>query len=275
MLAKAEKHGNMRRNTPAILFLRIILSISSIACGITFGYPVSMKKFCIPAFILAALALAGCSVTETMNLTSSPSGVQSYISVEQYFVDVLSEMSAFLPQSDETIIDSAISNFAYQLENTDDASNTIFIKTGDNEYTGFFSFNSFQTLAEELGGSEQSIIAQTSNSLTFYCDIDNYHELENIVPFLADSNVAVYLADYNVGYSEDDYKEMLVFLIGEEAPASLDRSAITLDVTLPGAITSLSGDGVTQTGENTFTYTFRLIDFLLLSSPLSFSVEWV
>ena len=47
---------------------------------------------------------------------------------------------------------------------------------------------------------------------------------------------------------------------------------IEINITVPGSITSISG--AVQTGDNTLTFSFPLIDFLLLAEPLAFSVQW-
>lgn len=195
------------------------------------------------------------------------------ISVQQYFIDVLTDFSEFLPSGSGNIMDEAISTFASQLASSNEAEAVRFIKTGENSYSGYFEFGNFAALADALaGGSTQSIIKQSANSLSFYVDINNYDELENIVPFLADPNIEVFLAKYNEGYSEQDYLDMIVFSLGEEAPQSLSTSLITINGSVPGTITSVSG--ALKTGPSTFSYSFRLIDFLLLSEPLSFTINW-
>ena len=223
--------------------------------------------------ISVCILLSGCTVTETLTLNNDESASVTDISVEQFFIDVLTDFQEFMPSGDENIMDSAISAFAGQIDGTSNAADTLFVKNGSNSYVGTFSFDNIADLADELGGIEQSIIDQTDNSLTFHCDIGNYTELEAVVPFLADPNVSVYLANYNIGYSEQDYYDMMVFAIGEEAPDAISSSMITFNITVPGRITSI--EGAVQTGENTLQYSFPLIDFLLLSSPLSFSVQWV
>lgn len=221
---------------------------------------------------MALFALSGCAVTENMTLDGSSSVSFTDISVQPFFIDVLEDYSQFMPSGSENIMDSAINTFARQIDATEEGSNVVFIKDGENSYTGTFTFSDIQTLAEELGGGSQSIITQTSNSLTFNCSIDNYRELERIVPFLADPNISVYLAEYNIGYSEQDYMDMITFAIGEEAPDALRNSMIEIHVTVPGTITSITG--ATQTGDGSLVFSFPLIDFLLLAEPLSFSVSW-
>lgn len=230
-----------------------------------------MKKLVFLS-ILMSILLASCTVTEQMDIKKSASQSATEIHVQDFFISVLEDYSQFMPENDQSIMDSAVTTFAGQIEDTDDGRDTLFIKTGDNSYTGTFTFDNITHLAEELGGQEQSIVIQDDNSLTFFCSIDNYTQLESIVPFLADPNIAVYLAQYNIGYSEDDYMEMITFALGAEAPDALRSSMITFNITVPGSITSL--EGARQTGSDSFTYSFPLIDFLLLAQPLSFSVSW-
>lgn len=220
------------------------------------------------------ILLSSCTVTEVLQVSSgSESSSMTDINVQQYFVDVLTDFSEFLPSGSGNIMDEAVSSFASQLSASGEAGDVRFIKTGENSYTGVFTFDSFEDLATALaGGESQSIIRQDDHSLEFYVDIDNYSELENIVPFLADPNIEVFLAKYNEGYSEQDYMDMIVFSLGEEAPESLSTSLITINGSVPGRITSISG--AEQTGAGTFSYSFPLIDFLLLSEPLQFTVNW-
>ena len=222
--------------------------------------------------ILTVIFLSSCTVTETLRINQSASVSETDIAVQQFFIDVLEDYAEFMPESDESIMDAAVSSFAGQIEATEEGRDTLFVKTGENEYSGHFSFDDISALAEELGGQEQSIIEQTDSSLSFNCSIDNYTELERIVPFLADPNISVYLAQYNIGYSEADYMDMITFAIGEEAPEALRSSMISFVIEVPGTITHI--EGAQQTGESSLVFSFPLIDFLLLAEPLAFSVEW-
>ena len=231
-----------------------------------------MKK----AFLVLAtsLLLFGCTVTEMASVSSGTKGTSlTDIYVEDYFIDVLTDFAEFMPSSDESIMDSAISTFASQLNDAPSATSVAAVKSDGNNYSVYFDFSSFEKLAGELsGGKSNTIIKQSANSLSFYVDINNYEELEAVVPFLADPNIEVFLAKYNIGYSEEDYMDMIVFSLGEEAPESLRNSMITINIQLPGKVTSITG--AVKTSDTSVRYAFRLIDFLLLSSPLSFNVTW-
>ena len=217
--------------------------------------------------------MASCTVTENLTFDTGSAASTTDIHVQPFFIDVLEDYSEFMPSGDESIMDSAVTAFAGQVENSEQGYDTISIKTGENEYVLSFSFSDLARLADEMGGQAQTIIRQSEKSLSFECSIDNYTQLERIVPFLADPNISVFLAQYNIGYSEQDYMDMIMFAIGEEAPEALRTSRITVNGTVPGTITSITG--AEQTGSDSFTFSFPLIDFLLLAQPLAFSVQWV
>ena len=227
-------------------------------------------------FVLACSLslLFSCTVTENASISKGTRGTSmTDIHVEDYFIDVLTDFAEFLPESDESIMDNAINSFAGQLFGVEGIEGVQAVKTSNNDYTLYFGFNSFEDLATKLSGkTSQSIIKQSNGKLSFYVDIDNYTELEAVVPFLADPNIEVFLAKYNVGYSEEDYLDMIVFSLGEEAPESLQNSYITINVTLSGDVISVNG--AQKISRNTIKYSFRLIDFLLLNNPLKFDVSW-
>jgi len=226
-----------------------------------------------PTFLLVAAIATSCTVTENISFSGTGGKSEADIDTEGIFIDVLNDFSEFLPEDNGDIMDGAISSFSAQIEDTENASGTVFIKDGDHDYYGTFDFASIEGLLTELSdGREQSIIKKEDKRLSFKVDINNYSELERVVPFLKDPNIEVFLAKYNIGYSEDDYYDMVTFSLGEDAPDAIKRSVITINGTVPGTITETVG--AKKTGSNTFSYSFPLISFLLLSEPLSFTVSW-
>ena len=230
-----------------------------------------MKR--ITVALVSLLLLASCTVTEKLSVNKNGSGTSSSdIKVEQFFVDVLEDFSEFLPDSNESIMDSAMSGFAGQLQGTKSASDVAFRKNGKNNYSISFSYSSIEALIRELGGTDQTLFKETANSLSFYVDINNFEELTKIVPFLADPNFEVYGPLFNQGTSESDYLDMIYFLLGEEGPDAISNGYVSIDITVPGSITSVSG--ARRVNQNTARFSFPIIDFLLLSKPLTFTVNW-
>jgi hypothetical protein len=65
---------------------------------------------------------------------------------------------------------------------------------------------------------------------------------------------------------------MMRYILSEDGPPAIKNSLITLRFKTPSPIKSnINGTVLDAT---TFEYSFPLIDFLLLATPLTFSVTW-
>lgn len=228
-----------------------------------------MRK--IALFTLVLAILTSCSVTETLTINKNGGSSSSDIQVEQFFVDVLEDFAEFLP-SDESIMDSAMSGFSKDLDKATSTTSVSFKKTGENHYKVDFDYTSLTALINELGGSSQTLFKESSNSISFYVDINNFEELTKIVPFLADPNFEVYGPLYNKDTTEEDYLDMIYFLLGEDGPDAIRNGKVIIDIKVPGTITTLKG--ATKVNSTTARFTFPIIDFLLLSHPLTFEINW-
>ena len=102
-------------------------------------------------------------------------------------------------------------------------------------------------------------------------NMDNYEELTQIIPFLADPNFEVYGPLYNNDLTEEEYLEMVSFILGEQCPESIGKSKITIAVSAPKAIVSHNGK---LRDSRTVEFSFPLIDFLLLHEPIDFYLEY-
>ena len=232
-----------------------------------------MKKILIFVSLLLLL-FTSCQVTENIKLSDEVNTSSGEIEIYDFFIAVIDDFSEFLDSSSssESIMDSAVRDFANGLSSNENNSNVLYTIEEGNRYTLSFDFDDITEALSALGGSGFSVLKGDENSLSFYLDINNYAQLKEMIPFLSDPNFEVYGPEYNQGMSEADYLDMIFYLLGEEAPEALQTSLVTINVTLPGEI--ISAEGVTVTGANSFTYAFPLIDFLLLAEPMSFSVTW-
>jgi hypothetical protein len=231
-----------------------------------------MRK-AVPISLLLIILLSSCTVTEQISLKNSNYGtIESSIAVEDFFLTVLDDFSEFMPSGNESILDGGIREFASGIGKSRNTTAVTLDKPTDNSYLVSLECNNITALLNELSGGTQTILKTGANSLDFKINLDNYPELKAIVPFLADPNFEVFLPEYNVGYTEEDYLEMIVFLLGDEAPEKIRQSTVKVQLLLPGQVTNTVN--CRKTGTNTIEYEFRLIDFLLLAEPLSFSVSW-
>ena len=122
------------------------------------------------------------------------------------------------------------------------------------------------------GAGNQSLLRAGSTSLTFHLGIENYAELRDMVPFLSDPNFEVYGPEYCNGMTEDEYLEMIGFVLGEDGPEAIRSGRIMIRIHVPGTITEVGG-GIAE-DSSTALLTFPVIDFLLLNTPVDFSVSW-
>ncbi|MFA6689136.1 MAG: hypothetical protein ACOX6K_03700 [Sphaerochaetaceae bacterium] len=229
-----------------------------------------------------ALALSGCVVTEDLSLDATTAGSsKTDLMIMDFFSEVLEDMSEFMPESsDETITDAAVKDFAANLSNADNTTNVHVEKLPGSEnssYTVVFQFKNLEQLFRDLGGgAEQSVLTVSRSgkdtTLKLQLSMDNYDQLTKIIPFLADPNFEVWGPVYNVGETEENYLEMMRYILSEDGPPAIKNSLITLRFKTPSPIKSnINGTVLDAT---TFEYSFPLIDFLLLATPLTFSVTW-
>lgn len=225
--------------------------------------------------LLAILLLSSCTVTEQLSLqTSTYSHSLFDFTVEDFFLDVLEDFSEFTPTSQDTsLVDSAIDEFEEALSLSWTTKDVSIDRINDNAYKGEFFFMDLGRLFSDLGaGNDQSFMRIHNQTLTFNLCMDNYDQLVPVIPFLADENFEAFGPVYNQGLSEDDYLEMISFMLGEEGPPAIEQSVITLHITTPQPITSfVEGKKLSS---NQYEFSFPLIDFLLLSEPITFTVSW-
>ncbi|MDY6345070.1 MAG: hypothetical protein SPL79_12325, partial [Sphaerochaetaceae bacterium] len=146
-------------------------------------------------------------------------------------------------------------------------------KVGERSYMLFFTFHDIQGLVEALGGSSgQDILTLKDQTLSLHLSIDNYPELEKIVPILSSDDFQPFGPRFNQGISEEEYLDMLSFMLGDEAPDAVRTSSFTIKIDTPKPIASVSN----MQKESTYTasFTFPLIDVLLLQHPIDASVSW-
>lgn len=211
-----------------------------------------MKKLFI--VLLTTLLLTSCMVSEKMTLNNSLKGEsESKIEVDDFFTLLLEDFSSF-SEEDASIMDSSLVNLAYLVSDSPSSSFVTLYKENDN-YNLSFQFDNLITLLEDLNESKgNTIIKKENNTLLFNLNIDNYHELKEAIPFLQDPNFEVYGPEYSYGMSKEEYCEMIGYLLGDDAPSSLDKSSISIEI-------------------NGETFSYPLIDFLLLNNPITFKIE--
>lgn len=233
-----------------------------------------MRKVITTALILLLL-LTSCVVTESITASTGYSGSsKTDLTVDPFFLSVLEDFSSFTSGDGSSIMDDAMVGFASSVNSSSSSSSVSLLSDGEGKkYVISFDYSSLEKLLRDLNnGKSNTLFTITSSSLSFKLTIDNYGELKNVIPFLSDENFEVYGPEYSNGMTEEEYTDMITFLLGDESPEALENSSVTISITVPGTITSV--EGAVKTGSSSAVYTFPVIDFLLLNEPLSFSISW-
>lgn len=247
-----------------------------------------MKKSFFPLLIicvLTALSLTSCVVAEKLTLsdeiaiTKAVSGKSHVdLSVDDFFIGVIEDLSDWEDVgSNDPIIDVAIQDFVGNLQRSKVTSSIRFLETGYNTYMGDFAFTDFTQLIKDLsnGQEDQTIVTLSEKNGKTHVEIsinmENYDQLTKIIPFLADPNFEVYGPLYNNDLTEEEYLEMVSFILGEQCPDSIANSSIKIQVVAPKAVAEHNGK---LRNSKTVEFSFPLIDFLLLHESIDFYLEY-
>ena len=237
------------------------------------------------AGLLCVLLLSSCVVAEKLTLTGDYTQVKAVpgknhvdLSVDDFFVGIVEDLSDWENTgNNDPIIDVAIQDFVKNLEASSVTSSIRFLETGHNTYMGDFSFTDFRQLLIDLsnGQSDQSVVTMTEKNGKTHVEISinmgNYEQLTKMIPFLADPNFEVYGPLYNNDLTEEEYLEMVSFILGEQCPDSIAASSIKIQVVAPKAISDHNGK---LRNSKTVEFSFPLIDFLLLHHSIDFYLEY-
>ncbi|MGI6467056.1 MAG: hypothetical protein ACOXZZ_05655 [Sphaerochaetaceae bacterium] len=229
--------------------------------------------------VLLVITLSSCVVQQALFINQRGGGESTTnLNVDQFFVDLLDDFELLAGGSqDKSYLDNSIENFVNNLRTTDSAYYATSSKVGLNSYLIEFSFSSFEKLLDELNEKEKQSIVKIrelalDTTLNINLNIDNYPQLVKMVPFLAEPNFETFGPLYNEGISEDEYLEMVSYILGEQAPSSIESSIISLQITLPKNVKRLTNG--TKISAKVVRFDIPLIDFLLLAEPIIFQVTW-
>ena len=228
-------------------------------------------------FLFAATCLlCGCSVTQQLSIEQADGEHEatSYVTSQPFFVNVANDFDTFTdPDDPEISVDRLMEEMAESFRGGNEVDNLELEKVGERSYMLFFTFHDIQGLVEALGGSSgQDILTLKDQTLSLHLSIDNYPELEKIVPILSSDDFQPFGPRFNQGISEEEYLDMLSFMLGDEAPDAVRTSSFTIKIDTPKPITSVSN--MQKESANTASFTFPLIDVLLLQHPIDASVSW-
>ena len=235
--------------------------------------------------VSCALLLSSCVVAEKLTLSGDytvsaevPGKNHVDLSVDDFFVGIVEDLSDWQNKgNNDPILDVAIQDFVGNLEASSVTSSVRFRETGHNTYMGDFSFSNFPQLLIDLsnGQADQNVVTISEKDGKTHVEIninmENYPQLTTMIPFLADPNFEVYGPLYNNDLTEEEYLEMVSFILGEQCPDSIAASSVKIQVVAPKAIENHNGS---LRNAKTVEFSFPMIDFLLLHESIDFYLEY-
>jgi len=138
------------------------------------------------------------------------------------------------------------------------------------------TFNSIQDVfAQDQSLKNAAALAYSESggkkTIRLHLDRANYPQLARSFPLLASPAFAAFGPQANDSTTDDEYMEMVRFSIGDDAPALLKKSFVTLTLAPEGQILSQSGGEITG---GAVVFRIPLVRLLVLDTPLDYSVTF-
>ncbi len=241
------------------------------------------KKYIHISLILVSIifflfAGASCTVHEEFTIYVDDSGFSEFtVEIQQFFLEVLEDYSSFLPEEEADLSRMDAPRLEAELLKSQYVYEANVFEASETYYEGEFFFSDARYIlmkAEEDQPVDVFTYSTTGRTqqIVIYIDIDNYSQLEDLVPILKDPAFSTFGPEENRDVTEDEYYEMVSYMLGEEGPGSIETSEIRIVIHTSRPIIRQSGGRIAN--PRMAVYTIPLIDFLLLHEPLMFSVSW-
>ncbi len=236
-----------------------------------------MKKYISLLILLITIIISGCNVTQSISINSDKSGkFTSQVEIKDFFIQVVEDAATLQENKidkDKSFAKQSEEDFIKELKDKKGISNIETKVISDNSYISSFDFDNFKDLFIELAKNpKQNILKITDNSIKINISMDNYNQVEEMIPSLKDPGFETFGPRYNEGVSEEEYYEMLSYILGEESEDEIKNSKIIFNIKTPSAIKNIkNGEQLTA---DTAQFTIKLVDFLLLSNPLVYELEY-
>lgn len=232
----------------------------------------------VPALILAAALLGGCSAAHLVTLKGDGSGtVALHLEVSKLLHDYiagLAEVSGSSKARGDAIFDLAAirAGFEAQPGMTVQKVSSPDPRSLDIE-ASFASLSDLFARKEGLPGADVISLTQAGGveTLKIHLDRENYRQVAALFPMLESPVLQSLGPQVDQRVTQDDYLEMIRFSLGDDGPALVRKSWISIAIRPEGEIVSQAGGTVS---DGSVTYRIPLLRVLLLDTPLDFSLSF-
>jgi hypothetical protein len=231
------------------------------------------------AVLLMSFLCASCSMKQTIVIKSDGSGTLAmHVEVSRLLHEYIARLSEV---SDKPVLapggrffdaESIRKDFESRPGITVTRATTPSNDTMDLELA-FDSLPHVFTQDESLKNTAALAYSETGGKKTIRLHLDrgNYPQLARMFPLLASPAFAAFGPQADDTTTDDEYLEMIRFSIGDDAPALLKKSSVTLTLDPEGEILSQSGGDLTG---GAVVFRIPLLRLLVLDKPLDYSVTF-
>lgn len=231
------------------------------------------------AAILTAVFAVSCAMNQTIIIKSDGSGTLAmHVEVARLLHDYVARLSEV---SDKPVLGSGgkffdAASIRKDFESRPGISVTKAATPSNDALDLELAFDSIQdvfTREESLKSAAALAYSESGGRKTIRLHLDrsNYPQLARTFPLLASPAFAAFGPQANDTTSDDEYLEMVGFSIGDDAPALLKKSYLTLTLDPEGEILSQSGGEITG---GTVVFRIPLLRLLVLDKPVDLSVTF-
>ncbi len=244
----------------------------------TAAHKIKQISLMVPILALFLLIGISCTVHEEITIFVDDSGFSEFtVEIQPFFLEVLDDYSAFLPEEEADLSRLDAERLEAELLKSDYVYDATVHEASETFYSGIFHFTDARyILAKAEEDQRVDILTYTTTGRTqqvvIYIDIDNYSLLEDLVPILKDPAFSTFGPEENRDVTEEEYYEMVSYMLGEEGPGAIQTSEIRIVIHTSRPIIRQNGGRIVNPRQVVFT--IPLIKFLLLHEPLMFSVSW-
>ena len=219
------------------------------------------------AGLMIGAMLCSCTVTETLTVSGTS---ETKVVCDGWFLDVMGDMASFGDGDGKTVMDEtmgAVGGTVRDMEGIGDV--RLYGAADGTEYRLVVDVDNLGAVAKEVGGD---LVEYKPGKMKFRLDMDTYGAIEKLVPALSTPELEVYGPRYSNGMSEEEYLDMMTFLLGDGVGEIIENSYIELNVKVPGVITK--AEGLEKKSDDIAALKIRLLDILVLDEPVDFELRW-
>lgn len=235
-----------------------------------------MKR--ITMVLLSSLIFLSCTMKQEITLAADGSGTASVeINLKNFVLPTIEDLAEVSPDVDPDELLSSEKITESLLKNPE-ISNVIASRPLKNKLLIDFDFGNIEDLfaqtEDDIQASGLIKIENIGNQkkLTMTINKETYSGFSHIIPNIDDPTMAALAPDPDMDISESEYLDMIEFFFGDDGPAGIMDSMLTMVLNVDGTIVDQQGG--TKLSGKSVEFNIPLIRILLLDTNLVYSITY-